>query len=84
MLEAEGFLLPGTRFFVAEFILSEAEGILRMTLARDLSFRVSRAAATEKSLEPAIHCEIVQGFDTIEDVALLQLDQESSSFSRNR
>ncbi|MCK5633624.1 MAG: hypothetical protein KAI06_00975, partial [Anaerolineales bacterium] len=34
--------LPGGRFFVAEFILSEAEGILRMTCTGSKSFRAQR------------------------------------------
>jgi hypothetical protein len=37
-----GFCFPRTRFFVAV--------LLRMTLAKSLSFRESREAATEKSL----------------------------------
>jgi len=57
ILQTEGFLLPGTRFFIAP--------LLRMTLARNLSFRESRTAATEKSLEPGIHCEIQQSLDKI-------------------
>ena len=42
VLRSEGCLLPGTRFFVAP--------LLRMTSDSNLSFRVSRETATEKSL----------------------------------